>query len=107
MSTKTRKTRTGAQELQTAAPNIPIPDKTTVELAEHLARVVESEIGLKGFSPFEVIAVVAADARNDASLRLKAAATLALYYRPQIKGIDTQVNNTQVNFIIEASDDGR
>jgi hypothetical protein len=70
------------------------PSTTTVELAEQLAERVKEVLGEDNFSPFEVLAFVAADKLNEPSIRLKAASELARYYRPQVKAIAVETHAT-------------
>jgi hypothetical protein len=77
------------------------PSTTTVELAEQLAVRVKEVLGVEDFTPFEVLAVAAADPLNDASLRVKAASELARYYRPQVRALAVETHATSdVNITI-------
>lgn len=77
-----------------------IPDKSTVALAAHLAHVVKEELGVENFSPFEVLALIAANPLNDTQIRLKAASNLALYYRPQVRAVAIESHTVEEHHII-------
>jgi hypothetical protein len=70
------------------------PSTTTVQLAANLAERVKDVLGVENFSPFDVLALIAANTLNDAGLRLKAAAELARYYRPQVRALAIETHET-------------
>jgi len=83
-----------------ALTTIPTSDKATVSLAEELAAVVKEVLGVENFSPFEVLALIAANTLNDVNVRLKAASNLALYYRPQIRALAIESHKVEEHHII-------
>jgi hypothetical protein len=80
------------------------PDRATVglakELAKELALVVKDKLGVDDFSPFEVLALIAANELNDVNVRLKAASNLALYYRPQVRAVAIESHKVEEHHII-------
>jgi hypothetical protein len=97
---KSKQPKAALPALATEEPSIPIPDNSTVALAAHLAHVVREELGVEGFSPFEVLALIAANPLNDVNVRLKAASNLAMYYRPQVKAIAVESHQVSEHHII-------
>jgi hypothetical protein len=80
------------------------PDKSTIslanELAKELAAVVKDKLGVENFSPFEILALIAANELNDVNVRLKAASNLALYYRPQVRAVAIESHKIEEHHII-------